>query len=164
RFVVRQVIWRCEPGYARVLRIANRRSISVSTRGAEATLEPTPSNSLVVEQVADVTPCQFHQILPCRPTILESGPRVADHGSLDNLRVQVANVSNNPEAVSLSRNEVDCTRSRGTERCLVGVVAHRKVLCVVPERRHCIAIVVTHDNCFAQSELARRSRGPGAAS
>src|SRR4030095_11718538 len=133
------------------------------TREVETTLEPPPGNALVVQQVPDVTSCEFYQILPSSQTILKSGPRVADHGCLDNLGVQGANVSNDSEPVSLSRNEVDCTRSGRSERCLVGVVAHRKVLCVVPECRHRIPIVVTHDNGFAQSELAKRSGGPGAA-
>src|SRR5215467_2860012 len=102
RFMVRQVICRGEPAYARMSRITNRRPIRVSTRGVEPTLEPTPGNALVVQQIADVTPGQFHQILPSRQTILERRPRVSYHGSFDNLRVQRANVSNDPEPVSLS--------------------------------------------------------------
>ena len=163
RFVVRQVICRGEPPDACVLRATNRRSISISTRRVETTLEPTPGYSPAVQQVADVTASQFHQILPSSQTILESRPWIANHGSLDDLRVQRTNVSNDPEPVSLSRNEVDCTWSGGPKRCLVGVVAHRKVLCVVPECCDCVAIVVAHDNGFAQTKLARRSRDPGAA-
>src|SRR5215510_8008228 len=101
RFMVRQVICRGEPAYARVSRVTNRRPISVSTRGLETTLEPPPGNALGVQQIANVTPSQFHQILPSRQTILEGGPRVSYHGSFDYLSVQRANISNDPEPVSL---------------------------------------------------------------
>jgi hypothetical protein len=59
-------------------------------------------------------------------------------------------------------HEVDRARRRGPERRAVGVVAHREVLRVVPQRRDGVAVVVVHDLRRVARRPERARAGAGA--
>src|SRR5262249_19359146 len=63
----------------------------------------------------------------------------------------------------LSRDKIDRTRCGRSEHGFEKVVTHCKVLSVIPTCSPRTAVVVAHDDRLAQSELARRSRVPLAA-
>src|SRR5205085_7281898 len=46
----------------------------------------------------------------------------------------------------LAGNQVECSRSRGAERGCKGVVAHREILCVVPQASNGVPVIIVHDD------------------
>src|SRR6266849_10069948 len=58
RLVVWNIVERREPSHGAVIGSADRRAIRVPSGRAKATLEPSPGDALLVEQIADVSPRQ----------------------------------------------------------------------------------------------------------
>src|SRR6266404_854243 len=167
-FVVRDVVSgvydRIVASQPRVMLAAYGASLGVHTGWREATLEPSPSDALCVEKIADVFAghCDLvHGLklgIRC-DAVIKQGPRISDHGSR---RCAIRDVTACRSRLSVWAERCKCTRVgipsdqvEGTgggrpKGRAPGVVAHRKVLRVIPHGRNGVAVVVTHGACRTQ--------------
>src|SRR5579884_406528 len=109
-----------------------------SGRWLETTLKPAPGNPLRVEQISDIWTAHSHG-RSLRATIIgwisiANQRAVGDHIGERGWR----------SSMGLTRDQIERSWSRGVERGSKRVITHRKMLSVVPECCHCIAIVVVH--------------------
>src|SRR6266480_3963174 len=87
RLMVRNIVERRETSHGSVIGSADRRAVRVPSSRAKAAMEPSPGDALLVEQIADISPRQGDEILAAGQAVFESRTRIADHGSIDYLRV-----------------------------------------------------------------------------
>src|SRR2546426_4889279 len=137
---------------------AIRGTVRLSGSGCETAREPPPSDALFVQQVAHVPARHHHQACTRWGAVID-GEGVGDQSSLHHELGGVAHVSDHCHAVRLAGDQVDMTGGRLPKDGLVKVVAHCKVLSIVPQCRHGVAIVVTHDYVLAEPKLTE-GHGP----
>ncbi len=131
----------------------------------ETPLEEAPGDVLVVEQVADVLAGEL-DLVTGRAVIAE-GLRVADNGALivarvlEHCRLRERLATRHEllcHTMGLAGDQVQRARCGRSEGGVVGVVAHRVLLRVVPQRRDGVAVVVVHDHA-GRAEGRRLTRG-----
>src|SRR5579859_738857 len=139
RFMVRDVIRYGRTGHVRMSSAAYRLTARVYSSWTETTLEPAPADVFRVEQIADVR-AGHGDCAGTLPALIQRRARVADDAAV----ADAASQRDWRRAVRLARDQIQGTRSRRPKRVAEGVVAHREVLRVIPERRHGVSVVVVH--------------------
>ncbi len=134
----------------------------------EAPLEPAPVDAGIVEQVAEVAAVHGHRVAGLRADVVV-GLRVADHraqhiaaGGIDGGRIdrpvavrqggvirdidlaRIVFGRDAQDAIDVGRRQVHRAARRAARHRGEKIVAHRKMLSVVPKGRHRIAVEVTH--------------------
>lgn len=168
RVVVRAVVHNRGAGEVGVRRCAHgvRRVVARRCGRREATLEPTPRDAAGVEFVADVLTRHGAEVVGRGVVLVRAvvvggigvvgdradtgGGRPGDHvgvgGGLQRGRIDGGH------AVGLPGDQVQRSRRRRTVRRAVGVVGHRVVLRVVPQRSHGVPVVVPHRQAWCTEE------------
>ncbi len=162
RLVVWNIIARIYHGIvtreSRVMLSAHSVSLRINARRRKSALEPSPRNPLRVQQIANVLTRHrdlIHRLkLRIRKhAVIQQWPWIANHRSR---RRSVRDISRCTRRLAIrprrrerprkriASNEIQSARRRRPERRSPRVVAHRKVLRVVPHRRHGISVVVAH--------------------
>src|SRR5260370_8609394 len=106
-------------------------------RRREPALKPAPGDAFAVEQVAHVG--AVHRDDLASRAIVEARLRVADDGAEDRVARDI-----DVRAVGLAGDQVESARGRGPERGVEAIVAHGKVLRLVPEPSHRVAVELAH--------------------
>src|SRR5260370_24910120 len=87
----------------------------------------------------------------CRTTIIVKWARITNNSTVGDVTGNLRRYG----SMCLTRDEVQRTRSRGPKGRAKGIIAHGKMLSVIPQRRHSIPIIVIHDNTFVCATPAR---------
>src|SRR5215470_13547340 len=145
---------------------ANCAAAGIHSGGCEATLKPSPSNAFGVQQIpyvfsrhgdlVDVLKFRIrsYAIIKQRPWIADNCSRscaVRDVATRRGRR-PIGPKGSKRSRESIAGNQVQRARSGWAKRRAPRIVAHGKVLCVIPHCRHCIAVVIAHG--AGRSELS----------
>src|SRR6266568_2922666 len=159
RLVVRRVVSDLGAADVRALVAADRESGAVGPGRREAALEPAPGDAPGVEQVTDVLAGRDgHRVgrgVAGVGAIVKGGVGVTvdgaearavgrAHGTRGRYGLPGAGADRHA-AAGLARDQVERAGCRRAEGGVVVVVAHRIVLCVVPQPGDRVAVVVVHD-------------------
>src|SRR5260370_26734486 len=110
--------------------------------GRKPALEPSPSDSLCVEQIANVLVGIQHGHRVAGGAVVIERLRITDNASTYGLNAREGFHNN---AMRLSGNQVQCAGSGRSKRGVVSVVAHGEVFRLIPQRRDRIPVKLAHD-------------------
>src|SRR6266567_1679751 len=140
--MVRNVIRDRSPGYVLVIRGADRGAVRVSRTWPKPSLKPSPRHALRVQEIADILARHRDLRTGLGSAIVESSGR----SGIPDERTARTNQAgcrtrDHRGAMRLAGDKVQSARRRGTEGRGKAVIAHRKVLGVIPERGDRVAVV-----------------------
>ena len=166
RLMVRNVVRLLDVGHLRCgAALAARRTIGIRHGEIEAALEESPGHAGRGEQIAHVLAAELNQFAGRGGTHVAHRVGIADQRqpAIAVADGRAAGIHIGRDAIGLARNKIDGARRRRPEIGVVGVVAHRVMLRVVPKRGDGIAVVVPHGQSGGgDNRTARRRRTCGA--
>ncbi len=112
----------------------------------ETALEPAPGDVFRIEQIARVR--TGHGCGGRARAIIKGWIDIVQHGAIGDHRKAWKTEVCRRRAMCLASNQVQRARRRRAKGGAKGIVAHGKVLSIVPEGRDGIAIVIIHHNGF----------------
>src|SRR5205085_12183076 len=114
-------------------------AVAADMRGlavAEPAVEPSPTHTLGIEQVADILAAHGDGFTV--RALVEGRLRIANDRAASYIPGKEPCDSGGP--VRLAGDQVDHSRRRRTKSSVERVVVHGKVLCVIPECRYSVAV------------------------
>src|ERR1700722_1368570 len=123
-----------------------------SGRRRKVAIEPSPTYTGGIEQIADVLP--GHHYHRGSTAIVPARRDIRNHRSVYYLARDRWSVG----LMSLSRDQIQMSHDRCAERSGEEIIAHRKVLSVVPQGSYGVAVVISHGEIRSAPGSGRTER------
>src|SRR5208337_3416835 len=161
RRVLAVVIFDEQTGYRiEMAAVTSCRTVGIDRLQIEAALEGTPAYPVRIQQIAKVRSGHLNRLTGAREANVAGRLRIGDESAFqDDQRVGRSRDS----AVGLARNQIDMPQQGTAESSPVRIIAHRKMLRVVPQRSHRVAVEIAHHERAAMTVIraTRRQLGKG---
>ena len=130
------------------------RPIGICDRQVEATHERAPAHAGTVQEIADVLAGQLHLVARGSGANVANRIRVANNSERTTAAVGLTSrsIEVRCQAVRLPRNKINQPRSGRAKGRAVGIVAHCKMLSVVPESSDGVAVEVSEVKTFGSRD------------